>query len=75
VVAAVTHLIASRPPAHHTDNVPHPMMLEYDISDNPLREGLTHDPIRPRPGGIAVPTGPGLGLSFIPAAIDALRAA
>jgi D-galactarolactone cycloisomerase len=75
VVAAVTHFIASRPASPHSDNIPYPTLLEYDISDNPLRDHLTQNPIRPARGGVAIPTEPGLGLSFIPAAFDTLSAA
>jgi D-galactarolactone cycloisomerase len=66
VVAAVLQLVASRPSPPHSDNVPSPAMLEYDISDNPLRDRLVRNPIRPGPAGIPVPTEPGLGLSFDP---------
>ena len=44
----------------HTDNAPFPRMLEFDIAENPLRDDVAVDTFRPQPGGLPVPTGPGL---------------
>jgi D-galactarolactone cycloisomerase len=74
IVAAAIHFLASRPAAPHTDNVPYPTMLEFDIAENPLRDRLVRQPLQPEAGGIAVPTAPGLGLELDPAGIDKFRA-
>jgi D-galactarolactone cycloisomerase len=36
-LATACHFIASLPNTPHTDHPPHPLMLEYDMSDNALR--------------------------------------
>ena len=38
--ATACHFIASLPDTPHTDHPPHPLMLEYDMSDNALRTQL-----------------------------------
>lgn len=63
---AALHFAASLPAWPHTDNPPHPMLVEYDVSDNPLRDLLVHDPVQPADGMLAVPAGPGLGLKLNP---------
>jgi D-galactarolactone cycloisomerase len=65
IVAASIHFLASRPPVPHTDNVPFPTLLEFDIADNPLRDNLVRQPFRPEGGYVAVPSGPGLGIEFV----------
>lgn len=73
VIAAAIHFIASRPAVPHTDNIPYPTMLEYDIADNPLRDRLTKAPILPERLGVAVPTGPGLGIEIDQQALATFR--
>lgn len=36
--------------------------IEVDVTDNPLRDLVLRDPVRPSGGLLAVPTGPGLGV-------------
>ena len=51
-LATACHFIASLPNTPHTDHPPHPLMLEYDMSDNALRTQLlktaAHSGGRPR---------------------------
>jgi D-galactarolactone cycloisomerase len=53
-IAAMLHLLAVLPPP----------LLEFDTSENPLRDDalLTHPIEVERDGPVAVPTGPGLGV-------------
>ncbi|MHB8293829.1 MAG: mandelate racemase/muconate lactonizing enzyme family protein [Acidimicrobiales bacterium] len=44
--------------------------IEYDVRDNPLRDGLLIDPPHPVSGSIDIPAGPGLGLDLNAAALD-----
>ena len=37
---AALHFAASLPAWPHTDNPPYPMLVEYDVGDNPLRDLL-----------------------------------
>ena len=50
----------------NTDNPPYPMLVEYDVGDNPLRDLLVQEPIRPHKGALPIPKGPGLGLKLNP---------
>ena len=59
---AAIHFAASLPSWPHTENAPYPMMVEFDVGDNPLRERLVHDPVQPEKGKLPVPREPGLGL-------------
>jgi D-galactarolactone cycloisomerase len=61
-LAAALHLVASVPPSPHTDNIPCPMLIEYDMGDNPLRDRLLKEPIRLEDGHLILPQGPGLGI-------------
>jgi D-galactarolactone cycloisomerase len=63
---AAVHFAASLPPWPHTENAPYPLMVEYDCAENPLRDQIVNDPIRPAKGLIAVPTRPGLGIDLNP---------
>jgi D-galactarolactone cycloisomerase len=63
---AAIHFAASLPAWPHTGNAPYPLLVEYDVGDNPLRDLLVHDPIQPVNGELAVPFGPGLGLRLNP---------
>ena len=65
-LAASVHFAASLPTWPHTDNVPYPMMVEYDVGENPLRDLLVHNPIRPKDAELPVPDAPGLGLQLNP---------
>ncbi|HEY4773609.1 MAG TPA: mandelate racemase/muconate lactonizing enzyme family protein [Xanthobacteraceae bacterium] len=72
-VAAGLHFAASLPVNPHTDNVPYPVLLEYDLGENPLRDQLARQPIRPTKGGLEIPPGPGLGIALDPDAVERLR--
>ncbi len=63
-LAAGIHFLASSPTTPHTENTPFPVLLEYDIADNPLRDNVVKENLWPEPGGVVVPTGPGLGLTL-----------
>jgi D-galactarolactone cycloisomerase len=58
------HFAASLPAWPHTANAPYPLMVEYDCGENPLRDRIVAEPIRPAAGKIAVPKGFGLGLEL-----------
>jgi D-galactarolactone cycloisomerase len=74
IVAASLHIMASLPSSPHTENVPYPRMLEFDVGDNPLRDRLITRPFRPEGGFLVLPTGPGLGIELDPAVVEAFRA-
>jgi D-galactarolactone cycloisomerase len=63
---AAIHFGASLPNWPHTENPPYPMLVEYDVGENPLRGGLVLDPIQPVNGELPVPNEPGLGLRLNP---------
>jgi D-galactarolactone cycloisomerase len=63
---AALHFAASLPAWPHTSNPPYPMLVEYDVGDNPLRDLLVQDAVKPRNGELPVPKGPGLGLTLNP---------
>jgi D-galactarolactone cycloisomerase len=65
-LAAAVHFTASLPAWPHTDHAPYPMMVEYDVAENPLRDRLVRDPLRPQDAKLPVPSGPGLGLTLDP---------
>ncbi len=60
--AAALHFVAAlpdQPPCLH----PTPLMLEYDRTENPLRDESLATPIEVHDGLATVPTGPGLGVA------------
>ncbi|EMA59682.1 mandelate racemase/muconate lactonizing enzyme family protein [Halorubrum lipolyticum] len=72
-VAAAVQFAASVPDYPHSRNVPEPMLVEFDRSENPLREDLLETPIDPTGGEVDVPQGPGLGVSIDEDALDRYR--
>jgi D-galactarolactone cycloisomerase len=76
-IMASLHFAASLPAWPHTDNAPYPMIIELDVGENPLREGLLRLPLRLDRGALVVPNGPGLGVMLNEAALReyAVRAA
>ncbi|HJQ58369.1 MAG TPA: mandelate racemase/muconate lactonizing enzyme family protein [Vineibacter sp.] len=72
-LAAALHLVASMPPNPHGDNIPFPTLVEYDMSDNPLRSRLLKSPIELRDGHLLLPEGPGLGVTLDEATIERHR--
>lgn len=63
-LAAAVQFIASLSVYPHSDNVPKPVLLEYDLGENPLRSELVRNPMVPKEGIIAVPEEPGLGIEI-----------
>lgn len=61
---AGVHYVAALSLYPHADNVPKPPLVEYDLGENPLREGILKNPLRPREGRLPVPDAPGLGLEI-----------
>lgn len=72
-LATACHFIAAMPASPHTDHPPHPVMLEYDMSDNRLRTELLKTPLTLEAGHVLLPDGPGLGIELDPAAVDRYR--
>ena len=71
--ATACHFIASLPNTPHTDHPPHPLMLEYDMSDNALRTQLLKKPLVLEAGHILLPDGPGLGVELDRDAVERYR--
>lgn len=63
-LAAALQFIAALPVWPHSDNVPDPVLLEYDLGENPLRTRILKDEIRVEDGFVHVPQGPGLGIEI-----------
>jgi D-galactarolactone cycloisomerase len=72
-LATACHFIAALPATPHTDHPPHPLMLEYDMSDNALRTGLLRTPLVLDAGHVLLPDGPGLGIELDRDAIERYR--
>lgn len=72
-LAAALHFMAALPNWPHTEHEPHPRLLEYDVSDNPLRDDLLVQPLVPVGGSITVPEGPGLGIELDPETVERYR--
>ena len=62
-LAATLHLLAATPDSPRAHE-PFPTLLEYDMTENPLRTELAREPIRHRAGIVAVPQAPGLGIEI-----------
>ena len=73
-VAAAVQFAASVSPYPHTRNVPEPMMLEFDRSENPLRSEILGTPFDPTGGSLDVPQEPGLGVEVDERAVERYRA-
>lgn len=52
-----------------------PPLVEWDLTDNPLRQQVVADGPRARDGQVAVPTGPGLGVTVDRAALARFQVA
>lgn len=63
-LAAACHFVAALSRYPHTDNVPCPALVEYDIGENPLRDAIVKTPLKPENGVIRLPEGPGLGIEL-----------
>jgi D-galactarolactone cycloisomerase len=73
-LAAALHLVAALPVTPHGDNVPYPTLVEYDMSDNPLRSRLLSTPLALEDGHLRLPEGPGLGVALDAAVVEQYRA-
>ena len=72
-IAATLHFLAVMP-SLSTQIGDKPPMLEYDTSENPLREAVLKTPIRLKPDGeVEVPDKPGLGVEVNLKAIERFR--
>jgi D-galactarolactone cycloisomerase len=73
-VAASLHYLATVPdgPPSITPTEP---LLEYDRSENPLRDELLVQNLRQEGGHLPVPQGPGLGVEIDPAQVEKYRVA
>ena len=69
-LAAAVHFVAALPAYPHSHTVPFPPLVEYDVGDNALRDGVLAEPMVYADGFLGVPSGPGLGVSLHP---DAAR--
>jgi D-galactarolactone cycloisomerase len=52
---------------------PEQPLLEFDLSEHPIRQAVLAEPIRHRAGRVAIPTGPGLGIEIDRAALERFR--
>lgn len=69
--AAAAHFAAALPREPHPDLSIVP--VEWDVSNNPLRNELLVDPLRVEQGHLVLPQGPGLGVEIDPSAVARLR--
>ena len=74
-LAAAVHFMAALPAYPHTDNLPFPPLMEYDVGWNALRDELLTTPLRAVDGHVRVPEGPGLGIELDPDALARFRLA
>lgn len=72
-LAAAVQFAASVPDYPHTRNVPDPMMIEFDRSDNPLRSEILDTPFDPTGGVLDIPQTPGLGITVDETAVERYR--
>lgn len=69
-LAAAVHFVASLPASPHSNNIPRPTLVEYDLGTNPLRDGFIRNPLRAVADRIPVPEAPGLGIEVDWDAVD-----
>lgn len=69
--AAAAHYAAAIPPEPHPERSE--VLVEWDVSDNPMRDDLLTAPLTLREGALVLPTGPGLGIDIDPAALARLK--
>lgn len=63
-LAAACHFVASLPEYPHHGNAPYPAFIEYDVGENPLRDGILTVPVQRAGGFLLLPEGPGLGIAL-----------
>lgn len=77
-LAASLHVLAALPPCPPTANpVPYYQepLLEFDRNVSPLRDELSREPVRFEHGRVAVPGGPGLGITIDETILERYRVA
>jgi D-galactarolactone cycloisomerase len=62
--AAAVQFVASIPQYPHSEYEPTPQLVEYDVGENPLRDGVVTEKLILRNGKIALPSAPGLGITI-----------
>lgn len=72
-LAAAVQFAASLPDYPHTRNIPEPTMVEFDRSENPLRDYILEDSFDPTGGELLVPQEPGLGIDIDDDALERYR--
>ncbi|WP_227379366.1 mandelate racemase/muconate lactonizing enzyme family protein [Haladaptatus halobius] len=72
-LAAAVQFAASVSDYPHTRHVPDPMMVEFDRSENPLRDRILKSSFDPNGGSVDVPQDPGLGIEVDEDAVDRYR--
>lgn len=71
--AATLHWMSSCPPLTPALNPPEPM-FEFDQTEHPFRDSIIRERIAPdATGAVPVPTGPGLGVTVVPEAMEEYR--
>jgi D-galactarolactone cycloisomerase len=68
-LAAACHFVASLPDYPHSRNIVQPPLIEYDVGDNALRDGIFKEPIIVENGACVLPDRPGLGVELDPLAV------
>lgn len=71
-LAAALHFIAALPDQPPSLN-PAPALLEFDRTENPLRDEVVATPLRMLDGYMVVPKGPGLGIEIDRGALERFR--
>ena len=72
-LAAAVHFLSALPDYPHSDHLPTPRLLEYDVGENPLRDDLLTEPLMAVDGMVSVPDGPGLGIELDPKSVKRYR--
>jgi D-galactarolactone cycloisomerase len=62
--AAAVQFVASIPQYPHSEYEPTPQLVEYDVGENPLRDGVVTEKLTVRNGKIVLPSAPGLGITI-----------
>lgn len=63
-LAATVHFAASLPPIADSEFEAAAQLVEYDVGENPLRDEVLAEPLRPSAGRFTVSESPGLGITL-----------
>lgn len=63
-LAEVVQFAASIAPNPHSEFEPVPLLVEYDVGENPLRDGVLAEPLQLENGKFRVGDAPGLGIAL-----------